>query len=380
MTNQLNAEELLDKYRKGICNAQEKAIVESWHLHELAGKNDLPSAGELAVADQQLRYKLNLPRKADQVRRLWLRISAAASVLLLLGVTGYLLLSKPEGKSEQVTLAGATVTSSTEPRRAVLTLSDGQSITLNHSHSGMLAKQGSTAIQQNGTGELVYKAGSQVLPQTPVELLNTITTPKGAGYDLVLADGTRVWLNSSSSLSFPAGFSGGQRNVKLTGEAYFEVAKNKEKPFIVEANGTRIQVLGTHFNIGAYTDDQAVVTTLLEGSVKVSKNDKQVMMVPGQQAISKLNTNEITLGKADIDEVMAWRNGYFKFHNEDVKSIFRKVSRWYDIEVEYRGNVSNQRFGGIYSRSKSINELLAYLEKIGNIHFKLEGRRIIVMA
>lgn len=380
MTNKLNAEELLDKYRKGICNAQEKAIVESWHLHELAGKNNLPSAEEITIADQQLRYRLNLPKKADHVRRLWLRISVAASVLLMLGVIGYLFLSKPKAQPGQVALAVAPVTRITEPRRAMLTLSNGRSIALNYMQSGMLARQGNAAIQQNGKGGVVYKADPQAMQQTPVELFNTITTPKGAGYDLVLADGTKVWLNSSSSLSFPAEFKGGHRDVKLTGEAYFEVAKNKEKPFIVEANGTRIQVLGTHFNVGAYPDEQAVVTTLLEGSVKVSKNDKQLIIVPGQQAISRLNTDEITSEKANIDEVMAWRNGYFKFHNEDVKSIFRKVSRWYDIEVEYRGNFSNQRFGGTYSRSKSINELLTYLEKIGNIHFKIEGRRIIVMA
>lgn len=379
MTNKSNAEELLDKYRKGLCTEQEKAIVESWHLQELAGKTYEPTQAELLKADKELRHILSLPAAQGKPRKLWALISIAASILLILSVGAYLFINKNQLQQIQQPLQVTQNKPVAEPKRAVLTLANGAAIVLDHTKAGMLARQGSATIHQTQQGALLYKAQTETTTEAPL-LYNTIATKKCAVYDLVLADGTKVWLNSSSSLSFPAEFSGKERNVKLTGEAYFEVAKNKEKPFIVEANGTKVQVLGTHFNIGAYADEPAVVTTLLEGSVKVSKNDKEALIVPGQQALSWAHSGNISLATANMDEVMAWHNGYFKFHNEDVKSIFRKVSRWYDIEVEYRGDLSDQRFGGTYSRSKTIGELLAHLEKIGNIHFKIEGRRIIVMA
>nr|WP_305121106.1 FecR domain-containing protein [Pedobacter xinjiangensis] len=207
--------------------------------------------------------------------------------------------------------------------------------------------------------------------------MNTIETPKGGEYQVILPDGTKVWLNSASVLTFPARFTLKNRSVKLIGEAYFEVAKDKQRPFQVNLGRTTVEVLGTHFNIAAYHDDPEIKTTLLEGSVKISGFSKKVVLQPGEQA--SVANDDISVSHPKLTEVMAWKNGYFSFNNEDIKSIMKKVSRWYDVDVEFVGNISSQQFGGTFNRSKTVEELLAHLEVLGTIKFKMKGRRIIVM-
>jgi transmembrane sensor len=196
---------------------------------------------------------------------------------------------------------------------------------------------------------------------------------------VVLPDGTHVWLNSASSLSYPVEFAGNERRVKLTGEAYFEVAKNKDKPFYVNSNNVQVRVLGTHFNISAYNDDDELKATLLEGSVQVSKNNSQSLLKPGQQAVINNGADMIRVSQANINEVMAWKNGYFIFNDDNIATILKKVSRWYDVDVEQRGNFEGQHFGGTFYRTKGIDELLKNLEKIGKVHFKITGRRVTAM-
>lgn len=267
--------------------------------------------------------------------------------------------------------------------KATLTLSDGRVIVLDSAQNGSIVNNGKANVIKSKKGLLVYHAlaanVSVNAENNEVPTYNTLTTPKGGEYQVVLPDGTKVWLNSASSIKYPTAFIGNERRVDLTGEAYFEVAKNKDKPFYVSIHNVEVRVLGTHFNIAAYADDNDITTTLLEGSVQVKNNDNLSIIKPGYQAIVNNNTNTIKVKQANIEKVMAWKNGYFIFDDEDIAAIMKKVSRWYDVEVEYRGNFTNTKFGGTFYRFKGINELLTHLEQIGKIHFKTAGRRITVM-
>jgi ferric-dicitrate binding protein FerR (iron transport regulator) len=228
---------------------------------------------------------------------------------------------------------------------------------------------------------LVYHFGKTDEKQTnsSADVINTITTPRGGQYQVILSDGTKVWLNSATSLRFPVAFTGNSRNVELNGEAYFEVTKNAEKPFTVQANGTTTQVLGTHFNVNAYNDNAEVTTTLLEGSVRLQKGRTNAMLVPGEQGTILNNGISIAIKTADIEEVMAWKKGYFIFHDENIINIMKQVSRWYDVDVEYENGVKDKEFGGTVSRYKDITELLNNMELTQAIHYKLEGRRLYIM-
>jgi len=307
----------------------------------------------------------------------WMKIAAA--VLIFVSVGFYFVRRQKMGavKNEVANTTARIVPGS---NKAILTLATGKSIVLDSAANGALANLGKSQVNKVGDGKLVY----DVLPNAThagvnAVLYNTLTIPPGGQYQVVLPDGTQVWLNSSSSLSYPTEFAGNSRTVKLTGEAYFEVAKNKDKPFYVEMNNVQVKVLGTHFNISAYADDNDLTTTLLEGSVQISKNGNQALLKPGQQAVIGSNANAITVSKAHINEAMAWKNGYFMFNDDNIVDIMKKVSRWYDADVEYHGNFSSQRFGGTFTRSKSITDLLKNLEQISNVHFKITGRRITVM-
>jgi len=310
----------------------------------------------------------------------WIRVAA---ILIFFSAVGFYFLFNRYGKvTDQNNLA---VVKSSEilpgSTKATLTLANGKVISLDNAADGMLTKSGRTVVNKAHNEGLVYNtlADNNKIAANIDTVYNTLTTPRGGEYKVKLPDGTNVWLNSSSSLSYPVEFSGNERRVKLTGEAYFEVAKNKDKPFYVCANNVCVKVLGTHFNISAYNDDAEFTTTLLEGSVLVTKNSKQRLLKPSQQAVVKNNTDLINVSDASINQVMAWRNGYFVFNDDNISTIMKKLSRWYDVDIEYRGNFENLRFGGTFYRSKGITELLNNLEKIGNVHFKITGRRIIVM-
>lgn len=210
-------------------------------------------------------------------------------------------------------------------------------------------------------------------------MYNTVSTPKGGEYQLTLPDGTKVWLNSMSTLKFPVVFAGNERKVELTGEAYFEVAKDKTKPFFVQAKDTKVQVLGTHFNISAFADETEVRTTLLEGSVKVDRGMKTIVLVPGQEASASDSKVGFTVREADLEKVMAWKNGYFVFRDEPLESLMKRISRWYNIEVDYKGDMGSNTFGGKFSKNSTLSELLRSLELTGTVKFKTQERRVTVM-
>jgi len=266
--------------------------------------------------------------------------------------------------------------------KATLTLANGSKIILDSTHNGALTEQGGINVVKLN-GQLAYKPGGN----KTVELLyNTVTTPKGGQYQLLLADGSRVWLNAASSLRFPTAFIGNERKVELTGEGYFEVAKNASVPFKVNIAGKcEVEVLGTHFNINAYADEATVNTTLLEGKVKVTAvtqlqpaTHKAQILSPGQQTLLyssgmiKLNTN------VNVEEVMAWRNGVFNFDGADIDVVLRQLARWYDVSIVFEGEVPRRNFAGEMQRDLNLSQVLRILEK-NNVRFRIEGKKLIVL-
>ncbi|HUP11350.1 MAG TPA: FecR domain-containing protein, partial [Niastella sp.] len=271
-------------------------------------------------------------------------------------------------------------------QKALLTLADGRVIELDDAQNGTLASQGGTRVIKLD-GAINYEYGKQDARQT---LYNTIATPKGGQYQVVLPDGTQVWLNAASSLHFPTRFSGNERIVTVSGEAYFEVSKDKSKPFIVNANGSEIKVLGTHFNVNAYSDESSVKTTLLEGSVKVSQSamgnaqsamyaESAVVLKPGQQAVLSGAHSPLTINHSpDLEQVMSWKNGVFQFNNADIKSIIRQLARWYNLEVEYSKPPDDNLYFVEMPRNSKLSSILKVLELTGNIHFEIDGNKLIV--
>jgi ferric-dicitrate binding protein FerR (iron transport regulator) len=271
--------------------------------------------------------------------------------------------------------------------KALLTLSNGRTIQLDSAGKGQLAMQGDTRIIQLDSGLLSYQSIDRQ-DKTPDSLLayNTITTPRGGQYQVVLPDGSRVWLNAASSLRFPAVFAGSQRIVQLKGEAYFEVAPRNKQPFIIhiaaaasDAAPLDIDVLGTHFNVNAYGNEPAVRTTLLTGSIRIRKGIRTNMLRPGQQSIAANNDQDLQVNdNADLEEAVAWKNGMFIFNNLPLESIMRQIERWYDMEVSYRGNLRPVSFNGQLSRYSNVSRLLELLQTTGEVHFTIENKKIIV--
>ena len=308
-------------------------------------------------------------------------IAAAVIITFVLGTVGYLLFKNndkqqlavnpvKEAKPQKQELLPGT-------QGAILTLANGKQIVLDSAGNGTVAMQGTTSII-NKDGLIVYDDEKG----TPDSLLyNTITTPKGRQYQIALADGSKVWLNAASSIRYPAAFTGKERTVEITGEAYFEVAHNAEKPFKVLVNDMEVRVLGTHFNVNSYEDEATVQTTLLEGSVKVSKNNASKILSPGQQAqvnndLSRDRSIKV-LKDIDLDAVIAWKNGYFSFGQTDLGTLMRQIGRWYDVEIVYAGAIPRRRFGGEISRNTSLSQVLKALEE-SKVHFRIEGKKVIV--
>ena len=324
---------------------------------------------------------IGFQRKEDNLRgnkivQLW-KYTAAAAVLLLIGTAAFLFFKqKAQVPKPQLALeaAGRIVPGS---NKAMLTLANGKSIILSNMANGRLANQNTFGIDKLKDGELAYTKTHESSSSGNIPAgYNILTTPRGGKYTITLPDGTKVWLNASTTLKFPAVFAGNVRVVDLSGEAYFEVSKNKLKPFIVNMNHTRIEVLGTHFNVMAYGDEPATQATLLEGSVRVSDGKASRLIIPGQQAVVN---GGISVIDADTNQVMGWKNGNFAFNYEQIHTVMNKISRWYDVDIEYRGKVTQEEFVGVVPRSKNLSDVLHTLQLTGLVHFKIEERRIIVM-
>ena len=314
----------------------------------------------------------------------WKKWAAAAVLLLIAGKLVFDLAGHSATPPKPVTNLSRAVAATDRPpgtRNATLTLGDGTKITLDSAANGSLAQQGGTkVIKLNGQIAYTGKTSDNEAP-----LFNTISTARGNQYMLILSDGTKVWLNAASSMRFPTAFKGNERKVEITGEAYFEIARNPAMPFKVIAGGGEIRVLGTQFNVNAYADESTVKTTLLEGAVAVQKENARLVLSPGQQAKFRpqpQSTNSektITLLK-DIDtgHETAWKDGFFWFDNTDIHTLMRQVSRWYDVEVEFKGEISDDGFSGKVSRNVPLSKLLKVLEQY-EINFKIDGKHITIM-
>lgn len=307
---------------------------------------------------------------------------AAAIILLIAGVTTAVILSSDRQSNKSGTdIAKKVVSTDIAPggERAILTLGDGTSITLDNAANGAIAQQGNAQVVKLASGKIVYNLNG--LSKGDL-MMNTMRTPRGGQYQLTLPDGTKVWLNAASSITFPAVFVGDARNVKVSGEAYFEVAKNKEKPFIVDVDGkSSVEVLGTSFNVNAYEDESVLKTTLIDGSVKVNANAKVVILKPGQQAeVPEGNSKKIEVqSTVDISQVMAWKNGVFNFERTDLQAVLRQLARWYDLTIQYEGNPPVKYFQGEMERNLTLKQVIEVLMRVQpNMEFKLNGKTLIV--
>jgi len=384
--NQQDYFELYEKYLSGKCTPEERKLLDGY-LDEFDLK-DIPwdeKIGKREEFEQKIFNKISnrVEKNPFILRKIKIKwMSVAASILLVAFSAGLYLANRHDEKLPLVQHKSVPLKNDILPggNKALLTLADGSEIVLDSAKNGIVTKQGNAAINKTKNGEVVYNATHAHNPSSNLAVVyNTVSTPRGGEYQVVLSDGTKAWLNAASSLKFPTAFQGKTRSVEITGEVYFEVAKNKNMPFKVLSNGAEIEVLGTHFDVMAYGDEPELKTTLLEGSVKFSKNGSAVLLKPGQQAIATNTSKNIIVQPANMKETMAWRNGYFIFQDENIQSIMRKVARWYDVDVQYQGNMESKEFGGKISRYNNISDLLKTLELTRTIHFKVEGRRVTVM-
>ncbi|WP_199118469.1 FecR family protein [Pedobacter sp. ASV28] len=377
---------LLQAYMAGHLTQDEKAELEKWV--DASADNKLlldqiadPAFCESALQNQRSydvdsalhRVKKQTGRSAAQ-RLLWFRYTAIAAAVILICTVGSLFYRQrqPAEPLEQISYVDHDIAPG--KHGATLRLANGRSINLNETNTGTFAKEAGVTISKTASGQLVYTA-TQSRANTG---LNTLSTAKGETYQVNLPDGSSIWLNAYSSVTYLANFAQQkERHVKLEGEAYFEVAKDKTRPFIVETREQKVRVLGTHFNISSYADEQFIRTTLLEGMVRVSNDhNSAVVLAPGQQTIN--HNGRLTVSETDAFAEADWRSGRFNFRNEKIESIMRKLGRWYNIEVLYDGVLPEAEFNGRISRNKNISQVLDVLEKTQDVHFKIEGRRVTV--
>lgn len=373
---------LFEKFLSGEASPEEIEMImahrDEFEMPDLTPENYMQYAG----VKNRILVKLEVSIKPERQRKIYFYrwLAATAAVFLLAAAVYFCLVALPGSANNGQQLARTRYQNdiSSPGIQATLTLANGRIIPLKEFKNITLLKQKTTLIKSNGNGIIQYSRMPLVAQNTMSEY-NSISTANGGRYAVILSDGTKVWLNAASTLTYPTAFIGSERKVQLTGEAYFEVAKNKYKPFKVEFNHQVVQVLGTHFNIMAYADEDHNSATLLEGSIQMTHGDATRVIRPGEQATSVNGIAGMTVRLANTEDVMAWKNGYFLFKNENIHAIMRKVSRWYNVDVQYDGNMQNQVFGGRISTSENISKILKSLELTGTIHFKLEGRRITVM-
>ncbi|MBO9727982.1 MAG: FecR family protein [Chitinophaga sp.] len=349
----------------------------------LAARVEQLLAAPVAPVNDTINWELlaNNILQADRPKvvrmRPWTRVAAAAAILLLLGVGGYFFLQHQAAPPAKVVAAKTPADILPGGNKAMLTLGDGSVISLDSAANGTLAQQGNTAVIKSAGGQLLYRSSNHNTANTAA-LFNKIATPRGGQYQLTLPDSTRVWLNAASSLRYPAAFTGNNRTVQLTGEAYFEVAKNAAQPFIVQVDQMEVQVLGTHFNIMAYDDEAQINTTLLEGAVKVNNGHYNQKLSPGEGAHLNRSTGLIkVLKEADAADAIAWKNGFIQLEGNDLPAVMRQIARWYNVEVIYKKEVP-AHFRGIIPRNVPISQVLKMMELTGEVHFDIREHQIIV--
>ncbi|MDP4283834.1 MAG: FecR domain-containing protein [Bacteroidota bacterium] len=386
---------LIEKYHAGTISQREKILLNEWY-HSF-NDSEVELIADKNETEQQLAERINSrlletirKENKQEVRKSWstwqITAAAATIMLILLSIGYYWMFSYKSSKHGIVKTAPQKTILKNDiapgGNKAILTLADGSSIILDSASNGTVSKQGNIKVQKLSNGLLAYSINVKKVAKSDEALFNTIITPRGGQYQVTLSDGTKVWLDAASSIRFPVLFTGPERKVVITGEVYFEVAKNKNMPFKVEVNSSEIEVLGTHFNVNAYKDESSIKTTLLEGKVKLtvpalSLNQPPKYLMPGQQAdINKAGEISV-MDNADTEAAVAWMHGHFQFESADLKSILRQIARWYDVDVEYEGNV-DLHFTGQLTRNENVSKVFEKLALTGVVHFEIEGRKILV--
>ncbi|NRF40885.1 FecR family protein [Pedobacter foliorum] len=372
--DKIRLQELAHKYLQGNLTKKEKNEVDKW----FSQTNEEPlEVSDLYARDEEEhkqiifnRIKEEIGTKRSRVFALWKGIAAAVFVIFAIGLGMWYFKGNNEPVIQMAKVSGNDIAPGNN--QATLTLANGKTILLSSVVNEKLLKEAGAEVQKNSKGELVYK---QLVPAESSELeYHTLTTSRGEQYQVILPDDSHVWLNSASSIKFPVNFaSSKERRVFITGEAYFEVAKDKIKPFRVVSDSQLVTVYGTHFNINSYKDEAGTRTTLLEGSVDVNGT----LLKPKQQAINE--DGGIKVIPVNVEDVVAWKNGYFRFKAETLESIMRKVSRWYNVDVEFQSeSLKSIEFGGIMTKYMNVSMVLKKLELTGEASFELKGKTIIV--
>ncbi len=379
--------QLLKAFSEGTCSEEEKTALMAL-IRDPANTELLQAYIEESIKNGTNSYDIDAIRAEEifqkvlhsqteattPVRSISYMKWAAAILIILSTAIYYLLLNKKtedspslaQSKSQDVILPAS--------NKAMLTLADGSVIPLDNISEKTLLSQGETNIIRLNDGSILYKAG---VAEDTVISYNTISTPKGGQYQIILPDSTHVWLNAASSIRFPTSFKNDTRTVELSGEAYFEVTENKTKPFLVKVQESTITVLGTSFNINAYADEHDINTTLLEGSVKFDRNNIAKKINPGEQIIYNTLSNSMNIRDADIRQVMSWKNGFFEFDNMELSVIMRQIARWYDVELEFHRALPDLKLSGGISRKLTLQDLQKLMEANG-VLFSIEGKKIIV--
>lgn len=387
-------DELFRRYmQQGLTDAEETELFQLWLDPLLKSRiaqtldefyDELPRDKDMPAEDADLIFK-QIVQKEVPVRRLPVsagistrrRLAVAAAVLFIIGLSGYLLLfnKKQPVSQEIVKTSHAGDIEAPETNRAMILLANGQKVYLDSAANGSLTTQGSIQLVKLADGKIAYEATGTSSGEVSY---NTLLNPRGSKIiDITLADSSRVWLNAGSSLTYPVAFTGNERKVSIEGEAYFEVAHNASNPFIVSKENTDIKVLGTRFNVNAYDDEADMRITLLQGAIRVTNNQQAATVKPGEQAIVK--SGRIDMADAvNLEQVMSWKEGYFRMKGTDLASLMRQIARWYDVQVVYKNKVPEGRFGGLINREVNLLDVLNALEQYG-IYSRFENGKIIVL-
>ncbi len=383
---------ILQRYKDGRASKEEEEFLFAYYeLFDLE-EDVLDQKTDAARDDLKKNIKDEIERKLQQdefnpdenIRTPWTFYfkRTLAAMIIAAGLLGYFLYRpKPvqEKLPESLTKAES-VQIVPGKNDAVLTLEDGKMIVLNEQNEGLVTQQAGVSITKTKEGQLAYE-----VTEPQVAVIHTIRTPRGGQYQITLEDGTRIWLNSASSIRFPTIFARDERIVEITGEAYLDVAHDSKKPFKVKSENQLVEVLGTQFNINTYPEEPLHKTTLISGSVKISKTGKpdlsttgdSKILKPGQQAAVHPDRNKITLQHVDTEVAVAWKNGYFKFDKADIQTVMRQISRWYNVDVEYKGALSDDLFAGEIKRDEDVNKVLRIL-RLSNIRAEIQGKKIII--
>ncbi|KQN36131.1 hypothetical protein ASE92_08345 [Pedobacter sp. Leaf41] len=374
----IEMQQLMDYFELGENPTQLKSLIsdalEDW---DEPYENNSAIANVLVKVDKDLfdqiqHTKKYAPEAKHKKLKVWMQIAAVAAMVTIIFSGIYFF----NNQSAKLPAVAKVLPQEVQPGEfgATLTMANGQKVNLGSASNGEISRESGIVISKTDDGRLVYESVGNV---SDPNALNTLSTARGETYQVRLPDGSLVYLNAASSITYSASLmQNGKRMVKLNGEAYFEVAKDKLHPFIVETNKQTIEVLGTHFNISSYADDETEKTTLLEGSVKVSASGNTKILKPGQQA--KLHEGKIQVSETDTDLAVAWKNNEFVVESEHIENIMKMVERWYNVEVVYLGEKTNQRFSGKVSRFDKLSKVLEIVEYTGEAHFKVKGRTVYV--